>query len=586
MGSLETRDRLAACSRGFRSAYLGYDQLRAQLAAWRAAFPALVDVVAIGRTPEGRDIVVVRIGPEPDRPRPAVWVDANMHATELCGSSVALAIAEDALALHLGVEPLSSDGGHTPPLSAAARAVLRDVVFHVCPRISPDGAEHVLRTGAYVRSVPRDARPTPARPRWRVHDVDGDGVARLMRVRDPAGELVESADEPGLLLPRTLDDEGPFYKVYPEGTIEHFDGSHVPSPEYLGDNEPDLNRNFPYGWAPEPVQVGAGRYPLSEPESRAVVEYTAARPHLFAWLNLHTFGGCFIRPLGDAPDAKMHAEDRALYRQIGTWAEELTGYPMVSGFEEFTYEPEKPLHGDLVEYAYKQRGCVAYVVELWDLFARLGKARPKRFVDHYTSLGRDDLRLLWRWDREHNRGRIFQPWRAFEHPQLGPVEVGGVDGRVGISNPPYERLPEICAKHAAHFLRVAALAPRVSVDPPVVTRMQGDVTRVDLTVRNTGYLPTHVLGSARDLPFAEPLVAEASASDGLQLITSSEARQVLGQLDGWGRGLGQQSIFTATTRGTTGARVVRYHLRGCGSLAVKIHAPRVGAVEVRVDVIP
>ena len=32
---------------------------------------------------------------------PAVWVDGNMHAAELCGSSVSLAIAEDILRLHL-----------------------------------------------------------------------------------------------------------------------------------------------------------------------------------------------------------------------------------------------------------------------------------------------------------------------------------------------------------------------------------------------------------------------------------------------------------------------------------------------------
>jgi hypothetical protein len=584
--SPDLRARLASLSRGFRARHLAYDELRAQLDAWRDAFPHLVDVAVIGHTPEGRELVVLRVGPDPDRPRPAVWVDANMHASEICGSSVALAIAEDALALHLGVAPLGEDGGHAPPLSQAARAALRDVVFHVCPRISPDGAEHVLRTGAYVRSVPRDARPTPARARWRAHDVDGDGVALLMRVRDPAGELVESADEPGLLLPRTVDDEGPFYKLYPEGTIEHYDGLHVPTPAYLADNEPDLNRNFPYGWAPEPTQVGAGRYPLSEPESRAVVEYTAARPHLFAWLNLHTFGGCFIRPLGDAPDTKMHADDRALYRQLGAWAEALTGYPMVSGFEEFTYEPEKPLHGDLVEYAYRQRGCVAYVVELWDFFAQLGKAKPRRFVEHYTSLGREDLRALWRWDREHNEGRIFRPWRPFQHPQLGAVEIGGMDGRVGISNPPYERLPEVCAKHAAHFLRVAALAPRVVVDAPVITPLPGDASRIDLTVRNLGYLPTHILGSARELPFAEPLVAEATPSGGLELLTPSEARQTIGQLDGWGRGLGEESIFAATTRGTTGARVVRVHVRGRGVLAVRVHAPRVGAVEVRVEVGP
>ena len=128
---------------------------------------------------------------------------------------------------------------------------------------------------------------------------------------------------------------------------------------------------------PTRKQEGAGAFPLSEPESRAVVEFATQHPEIFAWLNLHTFGGVFIRPLGDKPDTKMDQEDLALFRQLGAWAEELTGYPMVSGCEEFLYEPDKPLHGDLTDYAYHQRGAVAYVVELWDLFKRLGLERKK-----------------------------------------------------------------------------------------------------------------------------------------------------------------------------------------------------------------
>ena len=42
------------------------------------------------------------IGRNPDEARPAVWIDGNMHASEVCGSSVALAIAEDIIALHRG----------------------------------------------------------------------------------------------------------------------------------------------------------------------------------------------------------------------------------------------------------------------------------------------------------------------------------------------------------------------------------------------------------------------------------------------------------------------------------------------------
>src|SRR5688572_10546754 len=337
-------EKLNAAARAFRGAYLDHEAITEQLHAWAEAFPEIVHVESIGKTPEGRDLWVVTIGADRARSRPAVWVDGNMHATELCGSSVALAIAEDAIAIHAGGIPQTQ-----PELPRALRERLRDVVFHVMPRMSPDGAEAVLRTGKYVRSVPRDTRPGKRHPRWVSDDVDGDGLALLMRVPDPGGDFVESTEAPGWMVQRELDDEGPFYRVYPEGHIEHFDGTNVPLPFYLDDHEPDLNRNFPAGWMPDPTQVGGGRYATSEPESRAVVEFATARPNIFAWLNLHTYGGCFIRPAGDKPDTKMDQDDLAVFREIGEVSEKITGYPMVSGFEEFTYEPDKPLHGDLTE---------------------------------------------------------------------------------------------------------------------------------------------------------------------------------------------------------------------------------------------
>ena len=56
-----------------------------------------------------------------------------------------------------------------------------------------------------------------------------------------------------------------------------------------------------------------------------------------------------IRPLGDKPDSKMDPTDLAIFKQVEAWMTEHTGYASVSGFHEFLYEPEKPLHGDLTD---------------------------------------------------------------------------------------------------------------------------------------------------------------------------------------------------------------------------------------------
>src|SRR5690606_39251639 len=97
---------------------------------------------------------------------------------------------------------------------------LRELLFYIMPRVSPDGAEAVLQTGRYLRSTPRDARMQKQHSYWRCGDIDGDGLSLVMRVEDVSGDFVESGEVEGLMLARRLEDPGPYYKIYPEGHIE------------------------------------------------------------------------------------------------------------------------------------------------------------------------------------------------------------------------------------------------------------------------------------------------------------------------------------------------------------------------------
>jgi hypothetical protein len=557
----------------FRENYVSYEQLTAQLHAWVEAYPEVVSLLSIGKSAEGRDIWTLVIGRDPKRVRPSAWVDGNMHASELCGSSVSLALAEDLIRLHTKQENLRN-------LPRTVTKTLDDVLFYITPRLCPDGAEAVLQTGQYVRSNPRDNRVNKSRSYWKCQDVNNDGLALLMRKKDLTGEFVESQEHPNVMLPRQLEDDGPFYKVYPEGVIENFDGTHIPSPYFLSDNDTDLNRNFPWSWMPEPEQVGAGAYPLSEPESRAVADFFGQHPEIFAWLNLHTFGGVYIRPLGHDSDKKMDPFDLAIFHQVEEWCEAFGKYPTVSGFEEFLYEPEKPLHGDMVDFAYHQRGCISYVCELWDLFHQLGFERQRPFVKHYSNLDRKGLLTLARWDEEHNKRRIFGAWRPHHHPQLGEVEVGGIDARVGVSNPPYEKLNEICEQQSAAFLRVAAMAPRLHTRLEVEA-LQPGLTRLTLHLENHGYLPTYILGSARALPWNEPLTAVAQTV-GCALLNVKEHRREIGHLEGWGRGrYGSPSALAfQRSQGNVSSAQLTWLISGEGTVSLRVGACRVGFVQL------
>src|SRR5438105_4132461 len=421
----------------FGEKYLRHEERSRVLQDWAHAHPEFVRVKSIGKSAEGRDLWILEIGREPGRRRAAAWVDGNMHAVELCGSSVALAIAEDVIALHRG------EDRHDLPTHVRER--LKGILFYVLPRMSPDGAEAVLRDGRYVRSNPRDRR------------------------------------------------------------------EHAPVPRWV------------------------------------------------------------------AADKKMNQQDLAIYRQIEQWGEQIGGYPMVSGFEEFIYEPEKPIHGDITDFIYHTRGAIAYACELWDLFARLGIERRKPFVEHYTRLTRENLLALAKFDREKNQKRIFRGWQRFRHPQLGEVEIGGTVSTVGLTNPPYEMLADIAQRQAAMYLRVAAMAPALEMH---ARHANG---RIEVEVANAGYLPTYVLDSAKKLSLDARVFVEVEPL-GDASIDPRDARTEIGHLEGWGRGLYNQYIFYQRSRGSVSRRTVSIPVQGRGKVRVRAKGLRVGEVVQEITV--
>jgi len=571
------RARLDAVSRGFRSRYLRYDELCAQVAAWAEAFPDVVRLTSLGQSDEGRDLWLLTLGKDPDRVRPAAWVDGNMHASELAGSSAALAIAEDVIHLMADPEAVVHD------VPAHLLALLRDdVLFYVLPRMCPDGAEHMLGVSSYVRSNPRDRRHGKTAPYWRGADVDGDGRARLMRVEDAAGQFAAVPGEPSLLMPRLLDDPGPYYSIYPEGFIENWDGSSIPGYSFLADNAVDMNRNFPFGWAPEPRQEGAGAFGTSEAESRAVTTFAVAHPNIFAWLNLHTYGGCYIRPNQAMTDRKMNPHDLWVFEQIAAWMTPITGYPVVSGFEEFTYEPDTPLCGDLASFAYEHRGAVAMVCELWDFWKQVGLDTLRPFIRNYAKRPRAELLKMLEWDRAHNEGRAAQPWKPFDHPQLGPVEIGGYDPLIGMWNPPPDRLPEVVTNQSRAFLRWAALSPRLRVTGVTVEAVEPGISRVSATIENIGFLPTNVLATAAKLPWNDPVRAAIAVGPGASLV-GGDAVTTVGHLQGWTPDVVfSYPTFARSTNERTRRRV-HWIVRGTGEVIVSASCARTGRKEARVN---
>jgi murein tripeptide amidase MpaA len=539
-----------------------------------AAHPALVTVTEIARSVEGRELLVATVSAPknggPDE-KSGYWIDANIHAEELAGSTAALH------ALH----HLATEYGRDP----AVTDLLDHHAVHICPRVCPDGAERCFtqREGK-LRSSVRSWPLEDALPGLQAADVDGDGEILQMRIRDDNGPWRQSSSDPRLLVRRRPEDrEGVFYRLYREGTIRDdrgiLDGKsslRVP-PNRAG---LDLNRNFPFEWQNEIDQKGAGPFPLSEPETRAIAAYVAARPSIVGAVTYHTFSGVILRPYSTRSDETMARGDLARYRAIGELGTRLTGYPCRSVFHGF-YHPGDPLtRGAFDDWCFDALGIFAFTTELWSI----GKAAGLT-VDDFMAFfkGRseaDELAILAWNDRELD-GKGFAPWRKFSHSQLGEVELGGWRTLFTWSNPPERFLREICASNCRFTVEHAALGPRLQLslaEESIGRAENGErLRKIVATVENRGWLPTQVVSRPPAGERARPV--ELSISGAPAIVVGSKTIAV-GHLHGRSQLEDERAAEPVFFEGVDHAQVARaeWVVRGEGTVTVVASAPRAGRV--------
>jgi Zinc carboxypeptidase len=292
----------------------------------------------------------------------------------------------------------------------------------------------------------------------------------------------------------------------------------------------DLNRNFPMEWAPEGAQHGAGPFPVSEPETRALVQAIVDRPNITGYIAYHTFSGVHLRPYGGYDDDHFPTADLRAYKLLGAEATKLTGYPAVSVFHEFKYEPKESIKGSSLDWLYDYLGIFGWVTELWSPQRAAGITDYPYIEwlrDHEPE---DDLKLL-KWNDEELDGRGYVEWYPFEHEQLGAVELGGWEVMYCWGNVPPKFLEREVAPHADFAIHQLLVSPRLEVHSLNVEPLGGGTHRIRLVLQNTGWLPTNVSEKAVERKAVRPLEVELTLPDGAKLL-SGEPKVELGQLEG------------------------------------------------------
>lgn len=544
--------------------YHTYDAMTAHLHALAKAYPKLCTLTSIAKSFRGRDVWFMTItNPDtgPALEKPGFYIDAQIHAEEHATSATALYACWYLLSKYGEDEEVTR--------------LVDQQVFYILPRINPDGAEYAMTAPYHAwcgngRFLPGEDRLEGLIPQ----DINNDGYIVQMRVPDPKGEWKKDDIDPAIMVQREPGEEGgDYYRLYPEGMIRNYNGVHV---DIEMQEDGNMNRNFPTNWTPQ--EYGAGAYPFSEPETAGIRDVILNHPNIAGMCAYHTHGGIILRPSMLQPDSEMSAPDLSLYKALGEVGERLTGYPTISVYEDFTPDKTKARHGSLTDWTYEEMGIVSFATELWDLERTAGV--PK---EGYYNLGPRDAetqRLVHNWVVENVGDDGFRPWEQFDHPQLGPVEVGGMVYIWSYRNPPGKLLEDICHNNVLFNLRHAAAAPRIEIDSVEVEPLGGDLHKVTAVVSNHGYLPTNLSDVAIQNKVAKAVTLSLDC-DGAKLVMNPEV-VTLGNLAGR-----NERRYTYSNWGQQWSPVTKkaeWLVRGSGSLTVTAASEKGGTRRHTIEV--
>jgi murein tripeptide amidase MpaA len=548
-----------------------YSELTRILKSYAKEYPDLIHLESIGKSHEGRDVWLVtatNFKSGQDTEKPALWVDGNLHASEVTGSTAALYL------IHCLATNYKRDETVT--------RVLDTRVFYIAPRVNPDGAEWALadrpkEIRSVTRPYPYVDDPIDGLTPW--EDIDGDGRILQMRMEDQNGAWKAHPEEPRLMIRRDpIEIGGKYYRILPEGFLKNYDRVtiNVRRPK----EGLDLNRNFPAGWRTESEQRGAGTYPTSEPEARNLVEFVMNHRNITGAISFHTMSGVLLRGFSDRPDSEQNTEDLWVFQKIGAKGTEITGYPSISTFHDFKYYPKQIITGAFDEWTYEHRGVFSWTVEFWNPMKQAGIENFKYIEWYREHPVEDDLKLL-KWNDEALKGKGFVDWYPFEHPQLGKVELGGWDFLHMWTNVPLEFLENEIRPFPEWIVWHALISPRLVLREASVTPFGKDTFRVRLVVQNEGWLPTYVTHKALERKVTRGVIAEILLPKSASL-ESGKAREELTELEG----RAHKNVFVdELAEGTSDLVKVEWVVKGKKGTKIKLLAKHERAGAVRVDVL-
>ncbi len=302
----------------------------------------------------------------------------------------------------------------------------------------------------------------------------------------------------------------------------------------------------------------------------------ASHNNIFGAITYHTYSRAILRPYGGKPDDEMETDDKWVYEAVTERGTELTGYPRCR-CTTIRYHPKEVITGVFDDWLFDHKGVFAITIELWDSPRRRGRGEEQRQAVHgLVPQASGHRRLQDRQFVNEHAPDALVPWRAFDHPQLGKVEIGGWHSLYSWRNPPMR-----CSRPRSRRRRTSRSSSHRWPAAGVAHR-DGDAPGRRCVApggrgREPRLLPTHVSAQALRMKAVQPVRLELTPGDrrrarGRQAETGGRAAG--GKVEQAGGGL-QRAFAHRQPRegGVGGARAGRRH----GGAAGVVRAGRRGA---------
>ena len=471
-------------------------------------YPQLVKSKTLTQTAGGKDILMLTIGSGKTELKPAIVVVGGVEGKHLLGVEMAIGFAEKLMA---------------SSATDSIKTLLNKQTFYVFPNMSPDATEQYFakikgeRSGNATKTDDdRDGKLNEDD----VDDLDGNGKITMMRILDPTGKYKLNTDDPrSLLLADATKGETGKYILLPEGMDNDKDGDFNED----GEGGVSFNKNSSYNF--KPFVAGAGEYAVSEKENRALFDWLFDAFNVYAVV---TFG-----PVNNLSTPVTFNPAAISKRIITGWfdADVKTNALVSERYNKITKTKDAPKtqaeSGDFSQWAYFHYGRLSFSTPGW----WVPKVAPDTTRKEKKFVNEDAVANYLRWATSQGITNTFTPWKAVTHPDFPgkTVEVGGVDPFVLI-NPPYKMVDGIVAKHTDFVLGLAAMAPQIEFINLKTEKVADGLTRVTLSIMNTGDLSTYTKIGDRSY-FLKKIVVKLNMNAN-QTVVSGRKNQSLEAIQG------------------------------------------------------